>query len=208
MWTSNHGSRSSSPVVTQKKKKKKTPLTQTHRRSLPKSPNWYFIQTGVFKVVWAMIYLCGCERLFLGSLIKQSYRTPHNQDISPQMLTESSEAGPLRKPCALCLWKSWGNSYRGELLKLPVWIMASWDLPSGALVLSLHNLMKGSAEGQGHTMVKSTSLEIRHLASGLGSSVAHYVITSKLLNRFAIQFLLLWKGWRWLWKTTQHDCND
>ena len=123
-------------------KKKKTPLTQTHRRSLPKSPDWYFIQTGVFKVVWAMIYLCGCERLFLGSLIKQSYRTPlqpslqqqsdslrwsdiHNQDISPQMLTESSEAGPLRKPCALCLWKSWGNTYRGELLKLPAWIMAS-----------------------------------------------------------------------------------
>ena len=163
MWTSNHGGRSSSPAVMQKKK---TPLTQTHRRSLPKSPNWYFIQTGVFKVVWAMIYLCGCERLFLGSLINQSYRTPlqpslqqqsdslrwsdiHNQDISPQMLTESSEAGPLRKPCALCLWKSWGNTYRGELLKLPAWIMASWDLPSGALVLSLHNLMKGLCWGAG-----------------------------------------------------------
>ena len=60
-----------------------------------------------------------------GWTLDKSYRTSHNQDISPQMLTESSEAGPLRKPCALCLWKSWGNSYRGELLKLPVWIMAS-----------------------------------------------------------------------------------
>lgn len=123
MWTSNHGGKSSSPVIMQKKR----PHWHRHRSSLPKSPNWYFIQTGVFQVGWAMIYLRGCERLFLGSLIKQSYHTPlqpslqqqsdslqwsdiHNQDIIPQMLTESSEAGPLRKPCALCLWKSWGNT--------------------------------------------------------------------------------------------------
>lgn len=62
MWTSNHGGKSSSPVIMQKKR----PHWHRHRSSLPKSPNWYFIQTGVFQVGWAMIYLCGCEKVVLG----------------------------------------------------------------------------------------------------------------------------------------------